>query len=280
MKRGNIWFFPVLKTLGPHDATAPIQQTTHLNKPLVQSRPAGHSLASRGIGSLRDASSSGRKAGLALGSDTSAPNPGMGGKGDGDIGCHHPPVPLCLSRHQPHGKTSDLSEASLGLGFCKKTPPTPLFQSKVNGSTQVLQLLQNPPCTAEPRQYHQHRGKGTKRLLGGLAGGPRPCSPVVAFQWGLLTPAGSTKLATLPRSASASPPQHPAGSAVGAGSTRQRCHPVLSNKHHGCRTAEENGPRQSKTSPVHPLISPFHFVTLPRKGEKNQKPKPQNQKTS
>lgn len=208
MKRGNIWFFPVLKTLGPHDAMAPIQQTTHLNKPLAQSRLAGHSLASRGIGILWDASSSGRRAGLALGSDTSAPNPGMGGKGDGDIGCHHPLVPLCLSRHQPHGKTSDLSEASLGLGFCKKKKNNPLVPIKSKWVNTGASASPKSPLYCREPAVPPTQWKGNQEAAR-RAGGPRPCSPLVAFQWGLLTPAGSTKLATLPRSASASPPQHP-----------------------------------------------------------------------
>lgn len=124
-----------------------------------------------------------------------------------------------------------------------------LFQSKINGSTQALQLLQNPSALQSPSSTNTNRNK---RLL---TEGPQLCSPLVATQRGLLVPAWSTQLATWPPG----PPPCPSTTTC------------LSNKHHGCYTAERTGPRQSQPIPVHLwLTSSFHFLTLPQK-VKNKK---------
>lgn len=177
---------------------------------MVQSGLAEHTPASPGVGNA------GQGAGLGLGSNNSAPNPGAARK---ERQWHRVPPPTscalgdlthCWSQDQTHGKTSYFSEANLGLAFCsqkkkkalKKNPTKPeTCSNQKKGSIQALQLLQNPPALQSPSGTNTNRNK---RLL---TEGPQLCSSLVATQRGLLVPAWSTQLATLPP-ASTSLPQH------------------------------------------------------------------------
>lgn len=168
-------------------------------------------------------------------------------------------APHCSSQDQTHGKASYFSEAKLGLGFCRKKKKERkkksnknwnLFQSKINGSTQALQLLQNPPALQSPSSTNTNR---SKRLL---TEDPQLCSPLVATLRGLLVPAWSTQLATLPPASTSLSQQH---------------YLVPLKSHHGCHTAERTGPRQSQPIPAHLwFTSSFRFVTLPQKVKKKK----------
>lgn len=125
--------------------------------------------------------------GQPLGSDTTAPSPGMGRKGS--QGHRVPPPPgtvlgcselSSLSWDQPCGKTSNLPKANLRFAFWKankqtknKQNPTTGSNQNLSGSIRALQLFQKPPSTAESCQYNQpsSSGKGIERAQGPRAAG-------------------------------------------------------------------------------------------------------------
>lgn len=238
--------------------------------PVVPCWLAGHSLPSQGVGNLRDASSGGQRAGLVLDSDPTAPNPGTGRKGGRQ---HRVPPPTgsargCsthhLSQDQPHSKTSDLSEANLGLGFCRKKT---CFNQKYMGQdgrfsfSKIPLVLQSPGSTTNT----------VEREPGGCSAGWGSMA-VLSFGGNSMGLVNSSQKhqAGQPATISLHLPA-PTPTRQRRLSTRQRCHVALSNEHHGCRTAEETGPRRSQTTPVLPLlISPFHFVIFPQNGEKKK----------
>lgn len=232
---------------------------------MVQSGLAEHTLASPGVGNA------GQGAGLGLGSNNSAPNPGAARK---ERQWHRVPPPTssalgdlthCWSQDQTHGKTSYFSEANLGLAFCsqkkkkhlkKKSNKTwNLFQSKKRVNTGASAASKSP-STAEP-QWYQHKQEQEAAHWGATAllffGGNSK---------GLVSP--SLEHPSWPRCHQPPPP---------CPSTTCSTTMCLSNEHHGCHTAERTGPRQSQSIPVHLwLTSSFHSVTVPQrvKKKKNQ----------
>lgn len=223
-ERRNIWFFLILKTLGLFQSA-----NHHLHSPVVQSGLAGHTLALPGVGNA------GQGTALVLGSSSSAPSPGASNKG---WQSHWMPPPTSSAlgdlpltawvRTRLMAKPVTFLKQNWGLGFAgrkkkrtlkKSNKNWNLFQSKINGSTQALQLLQNPPALQSPSSTNTNRNK---RLL---TEDPQLCSPLVANLRGLLVPAWSTQLATLPPASTSLSQQH---------------YLVPLKSHHGCHTAERD----------------------------------------
>lgn len=204
---------------------------------------------------------------LCLAAAAQPPALGHPAKGDSHIACHLPPVllwgtcPSLLESGPDSWQNQLLFWSKTGAWVLQKKKKKErkkksnknwnLFQSKINGSTQALQLLQNPPALQSPSSTNTNR---SKRLL---TEDPQLCSPLVATLRGLLVPAWSTQLATLPPASTSLSQQH---------------YLVPLKSHHGCHTAERTGPRQSQPIPAHLwFTSSFRFVTLPQKVKKKKK---------